>query len=295
MPHLKYVSLASSALIGLMIPFNAAAQDNIVGMSNPRQEILVDTQPAIAPAPAARKDTRFTVAYKGSLFLIPLGKLTVTGNINSVGYAMRADMDTAGLGRIAKEQGLWSTSLGYYSPQGMRPTEHIIQKLNKKARRVTLRYDSQNNPTATINPRFGSMGVPPASAEERREAVDAMSGIMQLMMTGHVFGDRPCVGSVKIFDGKQRYNLRLEADGNKSIRQKSYKGESVRCNVYMQTVSGYDPEDLLSAEEAATPLQVYLANFEEAGLYIPVRFDYKVSGIKVNIKATSIDITTTKG
>lgn len=295
MPHLKYASLASSALLGLMIPFNASAQDNTVGMSNPRMEILADAKPTLAPPPVARKDTRFRVAYKGSLFLVPLGKLTVAGNVNSVGYAMRADMDTAGLGRIAKEQGLWSTSSGYYSAQGMRPIEHIIQKLNKKARRVTLKYDADNNPTATINPRFGSMGVPPASAQERREAVDAMSGIMQMMMTGHVFGDRACAGTIKVFDGKQRYNLRLEAAGNKSIRQKSYKGETVRCNVYMQTVSGYDPEDLLSAEEAATPLQVYLANYQEAGLYIPVRFDYKVSGIKVNIKATSIDITTTKG
>lgn len=278
--------ITSTALIAVAIPGYSQATDSVVGMKNPRQAIMAE------PAPVNML-TQFRVQYTGSLFLLPLGKLTVAGSVNNVGYAMRADMETAGLGKLAKEQGLWSTSLGFYDRARLRPKQHIIQKLNEKGRRVTLDYDAQNNPSATIEPRFGSMGVPPASDAERREAVDAMSGIMQMMMTGHVFGSRACEGTVKIFDGKQRYNLRLEADGNKTINQRSYRGETVRCNVFMDTVSGYDPEDLLTEEEASTPLQVYLANYEEAGLYFPVRFDYRVSGIKVNIKATDIEVTTT--
>jgi hypothetical protein len=200
-------------------------------------------------------------------------------------------MDTAGIAKMTKSGGLWSTSIGYYDSADIKPTQHVIQKLNKKGRRVEINYDAAGAPISTIVPRFGSMGQPAATDAERAEAVDALSGILQLMMTGHTYGDAPCTGSVPIFDGKQRYDLRLEKAGNNYIRQSSYKGETVRCHVYMETVSGYDTEDLFTEEEAATPIVIYLAEFKDAGLWVPVRFDYRVSGIKVNIKATYIDVS----
>jgi len=48
----------------------------------------------------------------------------------------------------------------------------------------------------------------------------------------------------------------------------------------------------LTEEEASTPLVIYLADYKDAKMWVPVRFDYRVSGIKVNIKATDINIVT---
>lgn len=233
---------------------------------------------------------KFQLNYTGSLFVFPLGTLSFAGEKNGYGYSVRTDMQSAGLGKLSKDGGLWSTSTGYYGSGGVRPLRHEIQKLNKKNRNVTIDYGPDGSPTAKIVPRFGSMGQPPATDAERREAVDAISGIMQLMMTGHSMGTGPCEGIIKVFDGKQRYNLNMNKVGTSTIRQSSYRGETVKCEVKMENVSGYDPEDLLTEEEAATPLVVYLANYEAAGLWVPVRFDYRVSGIKVNIRATNIDI-----
>ena len=241
---------------------------------------------AVASAP---QSTKFRVDYTGSLFVFPLGQLTVAGEINDYGYSVRADMQSAGLGKLSKDGGMWSTSLGYYDQSGMKPTEHIIKKLDKKGRIVKITYPD-GKPVTSIQPRFGSMGQPPASEAERAEAVDVLSGIVQMMMMGHEYGSAPCEGTLKMFDGKQRYDLNLKSVGEADIRQSSYTGRTVRCHMFMENISGYDTEDLLTQEEAATPLDVYMANFEEAGLWIPVRFDYKVSGIKVNIKATHIDI-----
>ncbi len=239
-------------------------------------------------APVSSDFVKFQLDYTGSLFFFTMGTLSFRGEKNAYGYSVRADMESAGLGKLSKDGGLWSTTTGYYDAAGVHPKRHEIQKLNSKARNVTMEYDASGLPTSTIKPRFGSMGVPPATDAERREAVDAISGIMQMMMTGHAFGDEPCQGTIKIFDGKQRYNLNMRKVGNNYIRQSSYSGETTRCNVMMENVSGYDPEDRLTAEEAATPLTVYLANFEGAGFWVPVRFDYRVSGIRVNIKATNI-------
>ena len=51
---------------------------------------------AVASAP---QSTKFRVDYTGSLFVFPLGQLTVAGEINDYGYSVRADMQSAGLGK----------------------------------------------------------------------------------------------------------------------------------------------------------------------------------------------------
>jgi len=274
---LKFTHLAAIGAAGLALTVFPGSMTNAVAD--------VTTQPV-----AAAQSTKFRVDYTGSLFIFPMGELTVAGELNDYGYSVRADMQSSGLGKLSKDGGLWSTSTGYYDQSGMKPIKHVIKKLNKKGRKVEIDYVN-GSPQASIEPRFGSMGQPPATESERSEAVDAISAIVQMMMTGHKYGDAPCVGSLKIFDGKQRYNLNMRKVGENTIRQSSYRGETVRCHMFMENVSGYDTEDLLTAEEAATPLDVYMANYDEAGLWIPVRFDYRVSGIKVNIKATHIEVT----
>ena len=244
----------------------------------------------MTPPPAQTDSVKFAFDYTGSLFIFPLGTLSFRGEKNGYGYSVRTDMQSAGLGKLSKNGGLWATTKGYHNDAGLRPLRHEIQKLNKKGRNVTIDYGPNNSPNVKIEPRYGSMGRPPATEAERSEAIDAISAIMQLMMTGHTLGDTPCTGTIKVFDGKQRYNLNLKNVGTEKITQSSYRGQTVRCEVLMENVSGYDPDDRLTEEEAATPLTIYLANYEDAGFYIPVRFDYRVSGINVNIKATRISV-----
>jgi len=109
-------------------------------------------------------------------------------------------------------------------------------------------------------------------------------------MGGFKTGDKVCDGTVPVFDSKQHYNLRMERDGEKYIKQKGFKGDTIRCKVYYEAVSGYDPEDLPSEEEAATPVTVYLSKNEDAQIYIPVKMVYKISGFSAVIKTRDIKI-----
>ncbi len=248
------------------------------------------SQPPVSFAPLAAP-TRFSLTYTGSLFFLPIGVLDVTGNITSRGYSMRADMKTRGVAKLTKSGGLWATSIGFYDDKSLQPSQHVIQKLDKRSRRTEISYDEAGNPDATHAPAYGSLGEPPATADEQRGALDVMSAITQLMMSGHKLGDEPCSGHLPVFDGKRRYNLRLEDKGMETLRQSSYRGEALHCNVYMDAISGYDLDDIPTDEEASAPLEVYLVNFEDEGLYVPVRFDYRISGVKVNIRATKMEVT----
>ncbi len=237
-----------------------------------------------------QQTTVVRVNLKGYVFGLRVMKANIVGGLTENSYSIRADLFTSGLGALLKKFQIWATTTGTIDENGLNPIQHIQQNLNKKNRRVEMNYGA-DTVDISIVPRLGSQGKPPASQAQRFESDDALSALLNMMMRGCRFTGEPCVGTISVFDSKQHYLLRMERIGNKYIKQRGFSGETIGCSVYYVPVSGFDPEDLPSAEEAATPVKIYLAKFDEAGLYIPVRMSYKISVLKAVIKARNIEIT----
>ncbi len=233
--------------------------------------------------------TKIDVKLKGYVFGIRMLKASYKGEITGDKYNLRADLYTSGLGALLKKFRIWSTTEGLVSNNGLKPKIHIQQNMNKKNRRVEMKYGA-DKVDISIVPRLGSLGKPPATEEQKFKSYDTLSAMLNLMMRGYKFTDKPCTGKIPVFDSKQHYYLRLEQDGTKYIKQKGYEGDTIRCKVYYEAISGYDPEDLPDEEEAATPVTVYLAKYDAAGLYVPVKMKYKISSISAIIKARDIKI-----
>jgi len=260
-----------------------------LAFSLPMAASAQETASTIVPSQTVTID----VKLKGSVFGVSMIKAFYKGQITSDSYAVRADIKTSGLGALLKKLKIWATTSGTiegaYQNQDLRPKAHIQQNMDKKNRRVEMLY-GQSRVDVNIVPRLGSQGTPPASPLQRFQSDDAVTAILNIMLRGYKTGDKPCSGDVPVFDSKQHYILRLKRNGTRRIKQKGYKGDTIRCMVYYIPVSGFDPEDLPSEEEGSTPITMYLANFEDAGLYIPVRMTYKISGFKAVIKARDIKI-----
>ena len=110
------------------------------------------------------------------------------------------------------------------------------------------------------------------------------------MMRGEKVDQPICSGGVRVFDSKQHYNLRMVQDGTKRLKHEGKKIETIRCLVYYEPISGFDPEDLPNTEEGGTPIKIYLKKYPEIGLYVPVRFTYKISSITAVIKLDEMQI-----
>ena len=82
----------------------------------------------------------------------------------------------------------------------------------------------------------------------------------------------------------------MERIGTKRVKFDGKKRETIHCRAYYEPIAGYDPEDLPSEEEAATPVNVYFKYYEEAGVHVPVRFTYKISGFTAVVKADDVEI-----
>jgi len=237
--------------------------------------------------------TEFDFKLKGYVFGLRMIKANYTGWYDDSHYAAYTDLKTSGLGALLKKLEIWAVTTGRYNSSGLTPDFHIQQNMDKKNRRVEMNYDNGlRKIDVTIEPRLGSQGVPPATPQERYSADDTISAIMNLMMRGQKIDAPVCSGSVRVFDSKQHYNLRMERSGTKRVKFDGVKSEAIRCLVYYEPISGFDPEDLPDSEEGSTPVKIYMKEFPELGLYVPVKFTYKISSIKAVIKLDKMSVKT---
>lgn len=260
----------------------------VVSTAAPAQQNQTVSQ-SDTSSPSTIETTSLDVKLKGYVFGLRVMKASISGTLTDDSYALRADLYTSGLGAFLKKFQIWSTTTGRINENGLRPVQHVQQNMDKKNRRVEMDY-GQTSVGISIVPPLGSQGTPPATKKQRFESDDTLTALLDIMMRGYKFTDEPCTGTVPVFDSKQHYLLRMEKAGTRKIKQKGYKGDTVKCKVYYVPVSGFDPEDLPSAEEAAAPVIMYLAPHDDAGLYIPVRMTYKISFFKAVIKAREITI-----
>lgn len=285
--------ILTTALLGLTVSglANASFIEQSRNMAVLNDGNIVPTTYNV-PAPHAQA-TEFDFKLKGYVFGLRMIKANYTGWFDDDTYAVYTDLKTSGLGALLKKLEIWAVTTGSYTKNGLTPDFHIQQNMDKKNRRVEMNYNNNRGYIhVAIQPPLGSQGVPAATPAERYSADDTISAVLNLMMRGQRIDGPVCSGGVRVFDSKQHYNLRMERAGTKRLKFNGDKVETIRCQIYYEPISGFDPEDLPDVEEGSTPIQVYMKEFPELGLYVPVRFTYKISSIKAVIKLDEMVIKT---
>ena len=110
---------------------------------------------------------------------------------------------------------------------------------NKKPRHVTATW-AGGDVIATSNPQYPDMGNPAPSKAQRLEAADPLTVAMRIAMTPA--GGDPCRGTLKFYDGKQRYDAVLSPDGSRQLegREKSLGlSAPVKCRLHYREVAGF--------------------------------------------------------
>ena len=236
-------------------------------------------------------ETAYNFNLKGYVFGIKMITARYKGQYGNGDYSAYSDIKTSGLGALLKKLRIWAVTDGKFDKNGIYPVTHTQQNLDKKSRRVEMRYDyPARQVSVDINPPIGSQGKPPATMEERFSADDVPSALLNLLTTGYLSGDEVCDGTIRVFDSKQHYGLRMERAGTRKVKFKGNKVDTIRCHVYYEPISGFDPEDLPNMEEGGTPVKVYFWERPDLGMSIPVRFTYKISGFKAVIKLDDMSV-----
>jgi len=242
-------------------------------------------------APALGAEKSAIIHYGGRVFGIPVVSAKISAAFDGKSYAARAELRTTGLAAFFKQIKVVASAKGNVIAGELSTWEYWHKELDgRKNRELSMKY-GPDEVVVHVSPPLRSMGDPPASTAQRLEALDPVSALLSLAMQGGPKSPlQQCSGQVKVFDGKQRYDLRLKPGGLKKIRTRAYKGLALRCDVWYVPVAGFNADDLENPEYDK-PVTMWLAHELQAGMHIPVRFEAKLNFGTAVVEAKSIDIS----
>ena len=199
----------------------------------------------LAP-PSASAQGRLEAHYEATLAGIPIGSGAWTIEIADDQYSASASGGTAGLlkafasgsgtgaaqGRIINGAPV-STSYSATTTTAKKSETVHVTLVNGNVREYGIEPEPPVDPDRI-----------PVTEAHRRGVFDPMTGSMlRVPGTADPVSPEACRGSAAVFDGRMRYDLKLEFKRMETVKsEKGYHGPVVVCAIYFTPVAGYIPD-----------------------------------------------------
>ena len=164
------------------------------------------------------------------------------------------------------------------------PTISTMRTTWKGGTKLTeMSYDPQGNLLKTTTQEDGKTKTSrDTNAEMAKDSVDMLTGTLQMMQA--VKNTEKCEGSFPVFDGKRRFDMKLQDEGVEELKKtkySSFRGEAIRCTLKVVPVAGFKEKDKkrgwmavqAHTEERKKPPTIWLARTEKNGPMVPVRME----------------------
>ena len=275
-------SLIAAALAALALAAPVAG-DTVPERSETPLALVRDGQPM-----------KLTYQLKASAWAIILpitGKATFHVDLEPDTYRITSKVKTTGLADLLVNYDLSLSATGYTRGERLDPYAFVSQNRDgKKNRRVELTY-GESDVALIVRPEFGDLGHPPATPQQKLDAHDPITALINFGLTPRAPGSDPCGGPIKVFDGRQLSYLHLEYAGMKYVRSEAWKGDALECHVRLERVAGYDKDEVEEQQNLSAidgPIRMWLAPLDN-GATMPVRIEADSKDIgKVTLQASQL-------
>jgi hypothetical protein len=196
-------------------------------------------------APAAAQG-RLDAKYEASLAGIPVGRGGWTIDVSDDAYSAAAQGGTSGLLKAFAGGSGSGSSAGRVVAGTLVPSSYnATTTSSKKSETIRMVLTSGTVKEFSIEPE------PPVDADRlpvtdahRRGVLDPMTGsLLRVPGTGEVVAADSCRTGTAIFDGRMRYDLKLDYKRMENVKaEKGYHGQAVVCSLYFTPVAGYIPD-----------------------------------------------------
>lgn len=199
----------------------------------------------LSAAPAAAQG-RLDAKYEASLAGIPVGKGGWTIEVSDDSYSAAAQGGTSGLLKAFAGGSGTGSSAGRVVQGTLVPSTYNATTLSSKkseAIRMVLAAGYVKEFAIEPEPPVDADRLPITDAH-RRNVLDPMTGsLLRVPGTGDVLAADSCRTGTAIFDGRMRYDLKLDYKRMENVKaEKGYHGQAVVCALYFTPVSGYIPD-----------------------------------------------------
>ena len=202
--------------------------------------------PVQAPAQAVLAGGKLEAKYEASLAGIAVGKGQWAIDINEDQYSATASGGTAGLlkafaGGSGSGQSTGRVVAGALVPSNYQAVTTSAKKSETIKMLITPGYVKEFSiePEPPLDPE-----KIPITDAHRRNVIDPMTGsLLRVAGTGELLTPDSCRTGTSIFDGRMRYDLKLDYKRMDIVKaEKGYHGPAIVCAVYFTPIAGYVPD-----------------------------------------------------
>jgi hypothetical protein len=230
----------------------------------------------LAPAYPALAQGKLEARYEATLAGIPIGKGAWTIDIAEDQFSAAAFGGTSGLLKA------FAGGSGTGASQG-RVVNGALVATSYSASTTTSRKSEAIHiilSNGTVR-EYGIEPVPPVDADRipitdahRRGVYDPMTGsLLRVPGTGELMAPDSCRTGAAIFDGRMRYDLKLDFKRMETVKaEKGYQGPVVVCAVYFSPVAGYIPDrPVIKYLAAQRNIEIAFAPIAGTRILVPFR------------------------
>jgi hypothetical protein len=220
---------------------------------------------------------RVEAQYEVTLAGIPIGKGAWVVEIADDQYSASASGKTTGLIAMLGSGDGSGSSVGRVVKGQMVPASYTVtMNTNKRTEVLNIALANGNVKEFTIEPEppVNPERVPVTEAH-KRGVVDPMTGsLLRVPGTGDPVSPEACSAGQSVFDGRMRYDLKLEFKRMEIVKtgKGGYQGPVVVCTIMFVPIAGYVPDrTAIKYLKAQRNMEVWLAPVLGTRVLMPYR------------------------
>lgn len=194
-------------------------------------------------AQATDINANFSISVAG----IPVGKGIVKASVKGNAYSIDGSATTSGVSRLFIDSKGRAISKGRFQGGAVKPSMYALNSLEQKIHNVVqiaMRSGNVSNFSASP-PLIKSKDRIPLKRVHTQGIVDPLSSLLfSVKSVNKRLGASVCNRTVRMFDGRWRYNIELFYKGMTEVSSSdkaSYSGKATRCGARFRFVAGHRP------------------------------------------------------
>jgi hypothetical protein len=229
-----------------------------------------------APQQAAFAQGRLDARYEATLAGIPVGKGAWTIDISDDQFSAAASGGTAGLLKAFAGGSGTSASQGRVVNGALVATNYAASTTTQKKSeiiRMVLANGGIKEFAIEPEPPVDPDRLPVTDAQ-RHGVFDPMTGaLLRVPGTGELLTPDACRTGAAIFDGRMRYDLKLDFKRMETVKaEKGYQGPVVVCAIYFAPIAGYIPDrPVIKYLTAQRNMEIAFAPLAGTRILVPYR------------------------
>jgi hypothetical protein len=240
-------------------------------------------------AHAESLDASYTISFAR----IRVGDITATVVFSPTEYAMSARGRAGGLMKAIMDGEGSFTTRGTVTDGHPVPT-YFTSKIvsNAQTSDVTMALDDGSVKELVATP-LSSQGRVPVTEANRQGIVDPLTAMLFSSAATGALSQEACRRTLPIFDGHQRYDLKLAFKRmDKVVNEKGYAGPVVVCSLRYEPIAGHSASNtLVKYVSEGREMELALAPIAGTRWLAPIRFSIASTIANLVIEAGRFEVT----